>query len=82
MNAEQLLNKIEEAIKNRPVSPAKKYWLIYRQGKIMCLPVAPPGPDAVILETLHSIDLEEGLTLKGWSKISSRLAKIEKEKTT
>lgn len=82
MNAEQLLNQVEEAIKNRPTSVAKKYWLIYRQGKIMCLPVAPPGPDAVILETLHSKDLEEGLTLEGWSKIASKLSKIEKEKTT
>lgn len=81
MNAEQLLNQIEDAIKTRPVPHAKRFWLVFKEGRFLCLPQTPStGTDSIIAELTRG-DCEKGLSTKQWARLLTKLANIEKEKT-
>lgn len=69
MNPEQLLTEVENAVKNRPDSPYKRYWL-YRSGdKIVCEPIRPREKADVVLGQFGQTELEKGFTLRQWSQI-------------
>lgn len=80
MNPEQLLKQVEEAIKNRPASTAKRYWLYAHEGKILCLPVEPIPAGGQLLATLSHADIEEGFTERGWGQLLLKVAKAKEDK--
>lgn len=82
MNAEQLLKQVEEAIKNRPVSTAKRFWVVYVDGEFRCVPVEAPTGKDTILATYSLDELDKGLTTKQWGTLLTKLAKIKPTETT
>lgn len=77
MNPEQLLTQVAEAIKNRPVSAAKKYWLCYIGGDFACIPVEPVAQDSTVLGTYAVKELDEGLSARQWAKLLTAIAKAQ-----
>jgi len=78
MNAEQMLSKVNEAVKNRPDSASKKFALYHDAAGIHCEPVISHPPEADLIGVFDVSDLKKGFTNKQWSKIMSKCARIMK----
>lgn len=76
MNPAQMLSKIEDAIKNRPASAAKKFALYEEGGQIKCEPVIANPPETTLIGTYTPDELTKGFTNSQWSKIMNKLAGI------
>lgn len=79
MNAELLLTKVGEAINNRPVSMAKRWWLVHKDGEFRCVPVEAPTGQDTVLDTFTTDQLVNGLTTKQWGRLLTKLAKFKTE---
>lgn len=73
MNPETLLNHISVVIEQRPVSPADKYFLIYYEGRIRCVPRRPLKPNTLVLGVFTDEYLRAGLTDKDWTIVVKKL---------
>lgn len=81
MNPEQLLNQVANAIKNRPVSGANKYWICYIGGDFACIPVEPCTQDSHVVGTYTVKELTEGLSTRQWAKLLTKIAQIQPKVT-
>lgn len=82
MNAEQLLNQVEKAIKERAPSTARRYAVCWDGEDFHCLPMAPDPKSGTVLGTYTHKELTEGLTTKQWGTLLTKLAKAKPEETT
>ena len=82
MNPEQLLKKVEEAIKSRAPSTAKRYAVCHNKGVFTCVPVAPPAEAGIALGTYTIKELTDGLTTKQWGTLLTKLGKIKPKETS
>jgi len=81
MNPEQLLNSVEECIKERPKLDAKLWVIVWHENRLKCIPDKAKMSDMVIFAMLHVDDLTQGLTIKSWSNIAKKITEFFENKT-
>ena len=75
MNPEQKLNAVEYAIEHRPHSEKKSCSIVWREGRVLCVPNCLMKANDIILWAGLSTTLERGLTIQEWNEIRDKIAK-------
>jgi len=64
---------VEQAIKNRKISPNGKWSLVANGGKIICRADEDIGPDDYIIIAVRIREIIRGFTIRQWQTIESEI---------
>lgn len=74
MNPEQILCVVEEAIKERPRTPAKKYHICMHEGKIKCMNCDHSMTKHPVFVVCNEMDLDKGFNAHEWGNLLHKIA--------
>lgn len=80
MNPEQLLNAVEECIKERPDLDTKLWAVCWHEDRLKCLPSRVVKRNGNVFGVFNTMELNKGLSLEQWSYVARRITEFFERK--